>query len=196
MLRITTRSVRRYLRELGLVTSSSRSKPAAAGRTGGASSRASAGGPCPSADAGLRPARGAARVRVIRGSALFDEIDVGAPAGRASGAAARGAHGGRGDVASDARLEERFAYVPPALGTTGTGAKTSMSSSRPVAELRVLRFRYREGAATRAGTGTRAAAERVSTHHPPMPWCFTAGPSSASRTDVDRAAARAFPSTG
>src|ERR1700761_8567105 len=115
MLRVSTRSVRRYLRELALVTELEavavrrggehlwRIKPSERGRS--VSLRRT------QAYALLAPRR---VFEALKGSALFDEIDV---ALREGGAVARRPAirtGVRGEPASDARLEDRFVYVPPA----------------------------------------------------------------------------------
>src|SRR5258708_23969847 len=113
MLRVTTRSVRRYLRELARVTELEsievrpggahlwRIKPSERGRS-----------------VALRRTQAYALLAarrvfdVLKGSALFDEIDV------ALRQVEQVAHrpfvraAVRGDISSDARLEDRFAYVP------------------------------------------------------------------------------------
>jgi predicted DNA-binding transcriptional regulator YafY len=145
MLRVTTRSVRRYLRELALVTELEsiavrpggahlwRIKPSERGRS-----------------VTLRRTQAYAFLAVRRifdvfkGSALFDEIDVALreieqvahrPFVRAAV---------RGDIASDARLEDRFAYVPPLPRTYANRSEDVDAVFQAMAELRVLRFRYRD----------------------------------------------------
>ena len=144
MLRVSTRSVRRYLRELGLVTELEsvpeshgtfrwRVKPSERGRTV-ALRRTQA--------YGLLATR---RVfDVLKGSALYDEIDVALrqieqiaqrPAMRPTT---------KGDASGEAHLEERFAYVPPALHHYAGRSEDVDELFQAVADLRVLRFRYRE----------------------------------------------------
>src|SRR5579859_3917215 len=140
MLRITTRSVRRYLRELALVTELEsvevrpggahlwRIKPSERGRTV----------PLRRTQAyALLAARRA--FDVLRGSALFDEIDVALrlveqvarrPAARPGGV--------RGEVAGDARLEERFAYVPPVARTYANRSEDIDALFKAVAELSAM----------------------------------------------------------
>ncbi len=145
MLRVTTRSVRRYLRELALVTELEsipgrpgamhlwRIKPSERGRT-----------------VALRRTQAYALLAarrvfdVLKGSALFDEIDVTLrqveqvarrPALRTSV---------RGDTASDARMEGRFTYVPPAARAYANRSEDIDEAFQAVAELCVLRFRYQE----------------------------------------------------
>jgi predicted DNA-binding transcriptional regulator YafY len=143
MLRVSTRSVRRYLRELGLVTELEsiavreggvhlwRIKPSERGRAV----------PLRRTQAyGLLATR---RVfEVLKGSALFDEIDLALrqveqiahrPASRTTL---------RGEAPSDGRLEDRFAYVPPAARSYGHRSEDVDELFQAVAELRVLRFRY------------------------------------------------------
>jgi predicted DNA-binding transcriptional regulator YafY len=194
MLRITTRSVRRYLRELALVTELEsiavrpggahvwRIKPSERGRT-----------------VALRRTQAYALLAArrvfdpIRGSALFDEIDVALrqveqvahrPAMRTAV---------RGEASNDARLEERFAYVPPAPRAYTTRSEDVDEVFQAVAELRVLRFRYREGGATDAGKDAKDGKERgarVVGH--PYALVIHGGAIVCVALDVERAVARAF----
>ncbi len=145
MLRITTRSVRRYLRELALVTELEsvevrpgsahlwRIKPSERGRA-----------------VLLRRTQAYALLAarrvfdVLKGSALFDEIDVlhrevqqvaHRPAVRP---------GVRGEASSGVRLEDRFAFVPPMACSYAHRTEDVDEVFRAVADLRVLRFRYRD----------------------------------------------------
>lgn len=145
MLRITTRSVRRYLRELALVTELEsiavrpgaahlwRIKPSERGRA-----------------VLLRRTQAYALLAarrvfdVLKGSALFDEIDVlhrevrqvaQRPAVRA---------GVRGEAPMEGRFEDRFAFVPPVARTFTNRTEDVDEVFRAVAELRVLRFRYHD----------------------------------------------------
>jgi predicted DNA-binding transcriptional regulator YafY len=144
MLRITTRSVRRYLRELALVTELEsiavrpgamhlwRIKPSERGRT-----------------VALRRTQAYALLAtrrvfdVLKGSALFDEIDV---ALRDIETIAR-----RPPVRPATRaevgvpLDDRFAYLPPLARAHSQRAEEVDEAFRAVAELRVLHFRYRDG---------------------------------------------------
>jgi predicted DNA-binding transcriptional regulator YafY len=145
MLRITTRSVRRYLRELALVTELEsiavrpgavhvwRIKPSERGR-----------------NVALRRTQAYALLAarrvfdVLKGSALFDEIDVvlrdiEQVAHRPS--ARLPAHG---ESRKDAALGERFAYVPPVARAYTNRTEDVDEVFRAVSELRVLSFRYRE----------------------------------------------------
>jgi predicted DNA-binding transcriptional regulator YafY len=143
MLRVSTRSVRRYLRELALVTELEsiavreggvhlwRIKPSERGRTV----------PLRRTQAyGLLATR---RIfEVLKGSALFDEIDVALRqveqiAHRPSSRTTL-----RGEAPSDGRLEDRFAYVPPVPRSYANRSEDVDELFQAVAELRILRFRY------------------------------------------------------
>ena len=183
MLRITPRSVRRYLRELALVTELEsiavrpggvhvwRIKPSERGRT-----------------VALRRTQACAILAArrvfdpIRGSALFDEIDLALrqveqvaqrPAVRTTM---------RGEAAIDARLEDRFAYHPPAPRAYANRSEDVDEAFQAVAELRVLRFRYREG--------TAEGAARITAH--PYAMVLHGGAVACVARDVDRAATRTF----
>jgi predicted DNA-binding transcriptional regulator YafY len=193
MLRITTRSVRRYLRELALVTELEslevrpggahlwRIKPSERGRA-----------------VALRRTQAYALLasrRVfdpIRGSALFDEIDVALRQVEqvAHRPALRTAV--RGEAASDARLEERFAYVPPAPRAYANRGEDVDELFHAVAELRVLRFRYREGAAeaSKDSKDGRERGARITGH--PYALVLHGGAIACVARDVDRGTARAF----
>jgi predicted DNA-binding transcriptional regulator YafY len=159
MLRVTTRSVRRYLRELSLVTEVEsvevraggahlwRIKPSERGRT--VALRRT------QAYALLAPRR---VFEVLKGSALFDEIDLALrqveqvahrPVVRSTG---------HGDTSGDARLEDRFAYVPPVPRAYANRSEDVDAAFQAVAELTVLRFRYRDDGSDGAGKGTRVTA--------------------------------------
>jgi predicted DNA-binding transcriptional regulator YafY len=151
MLRITTRSARRYLRELALITEVEsipvrpggahlwRIKPSERGRS-----------------VALRRMQAYALLAarrvfdVLRGSALFDEIDVALrqveqiahrPFVRATV---------RGEIAHDARLEDRFAYVPAAPRAYAHRSEDMDAAFQAMAELSVLSFRYRDGSGKEA----------------------------------------------
>jgi predicted DNA-binding transcriptional regulator YafY len=76
---------------------------------------------------------------VMRGSALYDELDV--VTRQLLQLAHRPTHLGAGDVASDTRLEERLVYAPDVVRSyTQKGAELD-DLFRAVADLRVLSFR-------------------------------------------------------
>ncbi|HTQ44013.1 MAG TPA: WYL domain-containing protein [Polyangiaceae bacterium] len=188
MLKVSTRSVRRYLNELGLVTELEgielapgaeklwRIKPSERGRAV-TLRRAQA--------YGLLAAR---RVfDVLKGSALFDEIDL------ALRQVEQVAHrpavrpGVRGDVASDATgLEDRFAYVPAVPRAYGNRAEDVDAAFQAVADMTVLRFRYREPGAD--GAGGRPA--RLTTH--PYALVLHEGAITCIARDVEHRTTRAF----
>jgi predicted DNA-binding transcriptional regulator YafY len=159
MLRVTTRSVRRYLRELSLVTEVEslevragsahvwRIKPSERGRT--VALRRT------QAYALLAPRR---VFEVLKGSALFDEIDL------ALRQVEQVAHRpvvrptGHGDAPGEGRLEDRFAYVPLVPRVYANRSEDVDAAFQAVAELTVLRFRYRDEAADAAGKGMRVTA--------------------------------------
>jgi predicted DNA-binding transcriptional regulator YafY len=156
MLHVTTRSVRRYLRELSLVTEVEsvevtpggahlwRIKPSERGRT-----------------VALRRTQAyallaARRVfEVLKGSALFDEIDLALR--QVEQVAHRPAARPTGDAPGDARLEDRFAYVPPVARAYANRSEDVDAAFQAVAELTTLRFRYREQSAD-GGKGIRVTA--------------------------------------
>ena len=188
LLHVSTRSVRRYLRELGLITDLEsvettpggphlwRIKPSERGRTV-ALRRTQA--------YGLLAAR---RVfDVLKGSALYDEIDL------ALRQIEQVAHrpsirvGVRGEAPSDARLEDRFAFVPPPARTYAQRSEEIDEVFQAVAEQRVLRFRFRDGGRG-ASDGGRGA--RVTLH----PWALVLhdGAVACVGHDVDRGQARVY----
>ncbi|MBV9945826.1 MAG: WYL domain-containing protein [Myxococcales bacterium] len=182
LLRVTTRSIRRYLRELALVTELEsvevrpggahvwRIKPSERGRA-----------------VTLRRTQAYAVLAgrrvfdVLKGSALFDEIDVALreieqvahrPFVRAAV---------RGDVSSDARLDDRFVYVPPQARSYANRSEDVDAAFQAMAELRPLRFRYPDGSARDA---------RVHAH--PYALVIHRGAITCVARDVDRATTRAF----
>jgi predicted DNA-binding transcriptional regulator YafY len=141
ILRLTTRSVRRYLKELERATEIEsipttpggphlwRIKPSERGRTV-ALRRTQA--------YGLLATR---RVfEPLRGSALFDEMDV---ALREIEKIAQRPTRAPGEVAADLLLEERFVYVPPQGRHYASRAEELDAFFQCVAELRGVRLRYR-----------------------------------------------------
>jgi predicted DNA-binding transcriptional regulator YafY len=143
MLRVSTRSVRRYLRELALVTELEsiavrqggvhlwRIKPSERGRT-----------------VPLRRTQAYALLAtrrvfdVLKGSALFDEIDLALRQVEQIAHRPTARTGMRGETPSHERLEERFAYVPPVSRAYVSRSEDVDELFQAVAELRVLRFRY------------------------------------------------------
>jgi predicted DNA-binding transcriptional regulator YafY len=182
MLRVTTRSVRRYLRELALVTEVEsitvrpggahvwRIKPSERGRSV-TLRRTQA--------YALLAARGV--FDVLKGSALFDEIDV------ALRQVEQVAHrpfvraAVRGEIASDARLEDRFACVPPAARAYANRSDDVDAAFQALAELRVLTFRYRDGS---------GKLERITAH--PYALVIHGGAITCIGRDLGRDATRAF----
>jgi predicted DNA-binding transcriptional regulator YafY len=152
-LRITTRSVRRYLAYLQRTTELEsietapggahlwRIKPSERGRTL-TLRRTQA--------YGLLAAR---RVfDVIKGSALFDELDV---VTRQLVQIAR--RPTKGDIEFDTRLEDRLLYVPDVVRSYGHKGEEFDDIFRAVADLRVLSFRYK-------ARGPEGRMERVTLH--------------------------------
>jgi predicted DNA-binding transcriptional regulator YafY len=186
MLRVSTRSVRRYLRELALVTELEpvpegkgsfrwRIKPSERGRTV-ALRRTQA--------YGLLAAR---RIfEILKGSALYDEIDLAIRQVEqvAHRPAVRTAL--RGEASSEARLEERFAYVPPSPSHYANRSEDVDELFQAVADLRVLRFRYREG----SGDTAELRPARVTAH--PYAIVLHGGAILCVGRDVDAGVQRAF----
>jgi len=174
-LHVSTRSVRRYLHELGLLTDVEslevgpgeqnlwRIKPSERGRTV-TLRRAQAYGL-------LAPRR---VFEVLRGSALFDEIDLAMRQVEQVAHRPAARIGVRGDVPAESRLEDRFAYVPPA--PRAHRSEDVDAAFLSVAESTTLRFRY-EGA-------------RITAH--PYALVLHDGNVTCIAHDVDRAVTRAF----
>ncbi|HEY5242165.1 MAG TPA: WYL domain-containing protein [Polyangiaceae bacterium] len=189
MLRVTTRSVRRYMHELGLLTEVEsvevrpggahvwRIKPSERGRT-----------------VALRRTQAyallaARRVfEVLRGSALFDEIEL---TFREVEQVAHRPVLQRSTIrppANDGRLEDRFAYVPSPAHAYANRSEDIDAAFQAVAELTVLRFRYREEGGEHgsgAGKGTRVTAQ-------PYALVLHGGSITCLARDVDRAILRPF----
>jgi len=189
MLRMTPRSVRRYLRELALVTDLEsiavtpggahlwRIKPSERGRT-----------------VALRRTQAYALLAarrvfdVLKGSALFDEVDVvfreieqvaHRPTARSP------IRGGRADPPADARIEDRFAYVPLGAHAYANRSEDVDEVFRAVAELRVLHFRYRDRVDDKVSQWP-----RMKTH--PYALVLHGGSAACVAHDLDRAVTRAF----
>jgi predicted DNA-binding transcriptional regulator YafY len=198
MLRITTRSVRRYLRELALVTELEsiavrpgsvhlwRIKPSERGRA------------VPLRRTQAYTLLAARRVfEVLKGSALFDEIDVTLrqieQVARRPTARAHGRGEMRGEGGGDARLEDRFAYVPPAARAYANRSDDIDEAFRAVAELCVLRFRYQEPRYLDGKEAPREAKERgvrVTAH--PYALVLHGGAIACIARDLERAVSRVF----
>jgi predicted DNA-binding transcriptional regulator YafY len=190
MLRVTTRSVRRYMKELGLLTEVEsvevrpggahvwRIKPSERGRT-----------------VALRRTQAyallaARRVfEVLRGSALFDEIElafreVAQVAHRPAVQRATMRPSAHGDPGGGRHLEDRFAYVPSLPHAYANRSEDIDAAFQAVAELTVLRFRYREEGAE-SGKGSRVTAQ-------PYALVLHGGSITCLARDVDRATLRPF----
>jgi predicted DNA-binding transcriptional regulator YafY len=74
----------------------------------------------------------------LRGSALFDEIEI--VTDQMLQLARRPVHAGKADIASDTRMEERFVFVPEISRQAAHGPELD-DVFRAVADLRVLSFR-------------------------------------------------------
>jgi predicted DNA-binding transcriptional regulator YafY len=182
LLHVSTRSVRRYLHELGLLTevealplspggeNTWRIKPSERGRAV-TLRRAQAYGL-------LAPRR---VFEVLRGSALFDEIDTALRQLEQLAHRPVARVGVRGDVPAEARLEDRFAYVPAAPRVHRS--EDIDAAFLAVAESAVLRFRYREDGADGKGA-------RVTAH--PYALLLHAGSVMCVGHDVDRNVTRVF----
>jgi predicted DNA-binding transcriptional regulator YafY len=201
ILRVSTRSVRRYLRELGLVTELEsvaigpgaanlwRIKPSERGRAVNLR-RAQAYGL-------LAPRR---VFEVLRGSALFDEIDLGLRQVEQVAHRPAARTGVRGDVPAEARLEDRFAFVPPMPRVHGSRGEDVDAVFQAVADSAVLRFRYRDEGADGGQGGTPApapardgkggAGARITAHAYAL--VLHAGTVTCIGHDVDRRTTRAF----
>jgi predicted DNA-binding transcriptional regulator YafY len=147
-LSVSTRSVRRYLRELEKSTKLETLET----RPGGAcawrikpTERGRAVMLRRTQAYGLLAVRRA--FEVMRGSALYDELDV--VTRQLVQLAHRPTHLGAGDVASDTRLESRLIYAPDVMRSYMHKGAELDDLFRAVADLRVLSFRYDAPAAAR-----------------------------------------------
>jgi predicted DNA-binding transcriptional regulator YafY len=188
MLRITTRSVRRYLRELALVTELEsiavrpgavhmwRIKPSERGRA------------VPLRRTQAYTLLAARRVfDVLKGSALFDEIDVTLRQIEQVARRPTARTPARGEAA-DAHLEDRFAYVPPMARAYANRSDDIDEAFRAVAELCVLRFRYADARSSDGKEAPRGV--RVTCH--PYALVLHGGAIACVARDVDRGATRVF----
>jgi predicted DNA-binding transcriptional regulator YafY len=193
MLRISTRGVRRYLSELALLTELEsievrpggahlwRIKPSERGRA-----------------VLLRRTQAYALLATrrvfepIRGSALFDEIDVALRQVHQVALRPNARPAARGDAPPDVPLDGRFAYVPLAPLAYADRSEDVDRVFQAVAELTVLRFRYRDAApdprSEGKGPGERGA--RVTAH--PYALVLHGGSIVCIARDVDRDLARPF----
>jgi predicted DNA-binding transcriptional regulator YafY len=121
---------------------------------------------------------------VLRGSALFDEIDLALREIEllASRPTSRGT---LREVTADPRLGDRFAYVPLPPTTYANRGEDVDEVFRAVADLRVLSFRYREAEDPRLGRGARVVAH-------PYALVLHGGAITCVARDVDRAETRPF----
>jgi predicted DNA-binding transcriptional regulator YafY len=182
LLHVSTRSVRRYLRELSLLTEVEsvpigpgaanmwRIKPSERGRAV-TLRRAQAYGL-------LAPRR---VFEVLRGSALFDEIDLALRQVEQVAHRPTARVGVRGDVSAEARLEDRFAFAPPA--PRAHRSEDVDAAFQAVAESTVLRFRHRDDGADGKGA-------RITAH--PYALVLHDGSVVCVAHDVDRAVTRVF----
>ncbi len=180
LLHVTPRSVRRYLQELELLTEleSIETTPGGAHQWRIKPSERGRAVPLRRPQAyGLLAGR---RVfDVMRGSAFFDELDLAhrqilQVASRPSRTA------GKGEIPGDLRLEERFVYVPHPPVSYGPRAEELDDLFRAVADLRVLRFRYKSEGRT----------ERITAH--PYAMLLHKGSIHLVGRDVDRDDVRTF----
>src|SRR5260221_164560 len=111
-----------------------------------------------------------------------DRSDGAAPDSSPQGPAVRTAM--RGEAPSDGRLEDRFAYVPPVPRAYANRSEDVDEAFQAVAELRVLRFRYRD-----VLDGEEKGA-RVTAH--PYALVLQGGAITCVALDVDRRPTRAF----
>ncbi len=146
MLHVTTRSVRRYLHELGRITELEslatepggahlwRIKPTERGRS--VHLRRTQAYALLAARAAFEP---------MRGSALFDELDLAHRQILQLAQRPARAPNVKGEIPSDQRLEERFVYLPhPSPGHTKRGEEID-AAFLAVAELYTLNFRHGDG---------------------------------------------------
>ena len=162
LLRLTTRSVRRYLGYLRGREASDALESIAHGPRGALRWRMNPRDRGRAMNLRRTQAYGLLAVRrafePLRGSALFEEIDI--VTQQILQLARRPVRaGGGGDIASDTRLEERFVHIPEAPRAQPYKGGELDDVFRAVADLRVLTFRYLQVRASFA-TGRTGTSER------------------------------------
>jgi predicted DNA-binding transcriptional regulator YafY len=169
VLHVTTRSVRRYLGYLKVLTPIE-AVPAAPGRENVWRIK-------PSERARAVPLRRAPAYCLIagrgifepmKGSALFDSLDV--VHRQVQQVASRPAKGpAQGEIHGDTRLDERFVYLPHPPQSYGGRGEEIDDLFRAAADLHVIQFRYRTvpnagSPAARDGSGSGPGSERIVAH--------------------------------
>lgn len=143
-LRLTTRSVRRYLKYLRGPEGSDTLESIPYGPRGTLRWRMNPRDRGRAMNLRRTQAFGLLAVRrvfdVLRGSALFEELEI--VTQQILQLARRPVRAGGADIASDTRMEERFVYVPEALRAPQERGAELDDLFRAVADLRVLTFRY------------------------------------------------------
>jgi len=101
---------------------------------------------------------------VLKGSALYDEVEI--ATAQMIQLARRPVRAGGGDIASDTRMEERFVLAADAPLPQALKGGELDDVFRAVADLRVLTFRYLAGKSPLAGTkeGARERGVRTTVH--------------------------------
>ena len=188
LLRVTTRSVRRYLLELDRVTELEsvattpggahvwRIKPSERGRTV-ALRRAQA--------YGLLAARKV--FDVMKGSALYDELDV---VVRQLTQVAQRPGRAPGEISAGLRLEDRFLYCPNGAKSYVSRAEELDDLFQSVAELREVRFRHRASDGESPGAEGSRTRARVTLR--PYALLLHGGSIFCVGHDVDKGAVRTF----
>jgi predicted DNA-binding transcriptional regulator YafY len=179
MLRVSTRSVRRYLRELGRITELESVEVKAGGAHLWRIKPSERGKAVPLRKLQAYALLATRRVfDLLKGSALYDEIDLAMRQVEQVAQRPPARVGPRGDPPPDARLEGRFLYVPALPRAYANRSEDFDEVFRALAEQRLMRFRY--GAAT-----------RVRAH--PYAIVLQSGGIACIGRDCDRNVARAFP---
>jgi predicted DNA-binding transcriptional regulator YafY len=195
MLRVSTRSVRRYLRELKLLTEIESVEVRAGGEHIWRIKPSERGRAVPLRRMQAYALLATRRVfEVLKGSALYDEIDL------ALRQVEQIAHRPpvrpvpRGEPVHDARLEGRFAYVPALPRSYANRSEDLDEIFRALAEQRLLRFRYGSepdsAQARQTSQPPSARGARITAH--PYAIVLQSGAITCIARDCDRNAARPF----
>jgi predicted DNA-binding transcriptional regulator YafY len=187
MLRVSTRSVRRYLRELARITELESVEVKAGGAHVWRIKPSERGRAMPLRRMQAYALLATRRVfDVLKGSALYDEIDLALRQVEQIAQRPPLRPGLRGEPVPESRLDGRFAYAPPLPRAYTSRSEDFDETFRALAEQRLLRFRY--AAPAEAPTPGRGA--RITAH--PYAIVLHGGAITCVARDCDRNAPRPF----
>jgi predicted DNA-binding transcriptional regulator YafY len=198
MLRVSTRSVRRYLRELGRITELESVEVKAGGAHVWRIKPSERGKAVPLRKLQAYALLATRRVfDLLKGSALYDEIDLAMRQVEQVAQRPPARVAPRGDPSPEARLEGRFLYVPALPRAYASRSEDFDEVFRALAEQRLMRFRFGTAIdAQQLGGGGAPPSHktnlaRVRAH--PYAIVLQSGGIACIGRDCDRNVARAFP---